>query len=97
MLAHWARNADGQSRMLAAAMRGEVTAQYPGGDAQRAAEIEAGAARPARVILADARAAVSRVEDAWHRMPASAWARLADLAVTRAGRPWTLPRPHPWA
>jgi hypothetical protein len=50
VLAHWARNADGQSRMLAAAMRGVVTAQYPGGDAQRAAEVEAGAARPARVM-----------------------------------------------
>lgn len=75
MLAHWARNADGQSRMLAAAVRGEVAAQYPGGDAQRNADIEAGAARPARLILADADAAVGRVEDAWRRMPADAWGR----------------------
>ncbi len=84
VLAHWARNADGQSRMLAAAMRGEITAQYPGGDSQRAAEIEAGAAWPARVILEDARAAIGRVEDAWHRMPASAWDRpTAARAGTR--------------
>ncbi len=46
VLAHWARNADGQTRMLLAAVRGEVAAQYPGGDAQREADIEAGAARP---------------------------------------------------
>jgi maleylpyruvate isomerase len=55
VLTHWARNADGQSRMLAAAMHGEIAAQYPGGDAQRESDIEAGAARPARLILSDVR------------------------------------------
>jgi maleylpyruvate isomerase len=75
VLAHWARNADGQTRMLLAAMRGETAAQYPGGDAQREADIETGAARPARLILQDARAAVDRVEDAWRRMPPAAWSR----------------------
>jgi len=45
VLAHWARNADGQTRMLQAAMSGEVAAQYPGGDAERAADIEIGADR----------------------------------------------------
>jgi maleylpyruvate isomerase len=75
VLAHWARNADGQTRMLTAAMRGEIAAQYPGGDAQRAADIETGAARPARLILDDVRAAVDRVEDTWRRMPPEAWSR----------------------
>jgi maleylpyruvate isomerase len=75
VLTHWARNADGQTRMLEAAMHGQVAAQYPGGSAQRAADIEAGAARPGRLILQDARAAVDRVEDAWRRMPPDAWAR----------------------
>jgi maleylpyruvate isomerase len=75
VLAHWARNADGQTRMLQAAMRGEVAAQYPGGDAQRAADIETAAARPAPVILQDVRAALDRVEDAWRRMPPEAWSR----------------------
>jgi maleylpyruvate isomerase len=75
VLVHWARNADGQSRMLTAAIRGEVATQYPGGDAQRDADIEAGAARPAGLILDDAEAAVRRVEDAWRRMPADAWGR----------------------
>lgn len=75
VLAHWARNADGQARMLQAAIRGEVAPQYPGGDARRAADIETGAARPARLILDDARAAVDRVEDIWRRMPPEAWPR----------------------
>jgi maleylpyruvate isomerase len=75
VLAHWARNADGQTRMLLAAMRGEVAAQYPGGDAQREADIETGAARPARLILQDTRAAIDRVEAAWRRMPPAAWSR----------------------
>ena len=73
VLAHWARNADGQTRMLQAAMRGEVVGQYPGGDPQREADIEAGAARPAPVLLQDVRAALDRVEDAWRRMPPEAW------------------------
>jgi maleylpyruvate isomerase len=75
VLAHWAGNADGQTRMLQAAMRGEVAAQYPGGDAQRAADIETGAARPVPLILQDVRAAIDRVEDAWRRMPPEAWSQ----------------------
>jgi maleylpyruvate isomerase len=75
VLAHWARNADGQTRMLQAAMHGEVATQYPGGDAQRTADIETGAARPAPLILQDVRAAIDRVEDAWRRMPLEAWSR----------------------
>jgi maleylpyruvate isomerase len=85
VLTHWARNADGQSRMLAAAMRSEVATQYPGGDAQRDREIEAGATRPARLILDDARTAAGRLEDVWRGMPAEAWSR---LTAARAG-----PRP----
>jgi len=73
VLAHWARNADGQTRMLQAAMRGEIAAQYPGGDAQRTSDIDSGAARPAALILRDVRSAIDRVEDAWRRMPPEAW------------------------
>ena len=81
VLAHWARNADGQVRMLEAAMRGEVAAQYPGGDAQRAADIESGAARPAPLILQVLLAAIDRVEDAWRKMPTEAWSRLTGARV----------------
>ena len=105
-------------------MRGEIADQYPGGDAQREADIEAGAARPARLILRDARAAVDRIEDTWRRMPpASAAATTsgaavvvrgtaaavlcwltgrpvpapADLAASRRGQSWPLPRLRPWS
>lgn len=84
VLAHWALNAEGQTRMLLAAKRGEVAAQYPGGDGQRDADIETGAARPARLILDDAHAANNRVEDTWHRMPPDGWSRpTAARAGTR--------------
>jgi maleylpyruvate isomerase len=85
VLTHWARNADGQSRMLLAAIRGEVAEQYPGGDARRASDIEAGAGRPARLVLADARAAVDRVERVWRRMTPEAW--LAPTAARAGQRP----------
>lgn len=68
VLTHWARNADGQSRMLLAAMRSEVATQYPGGDVRRDRDIEAGAARPARLIVEDARAAAGRLQDVWRHM-----------------------------
>jgi uncharacterized protein (TIGR03083 family) len=35
VLTHWARNADGQCRMLAAAKQGVIAEQYPGGNTQR--------------------------------------------------------------
>jgi maleylpyruvate isomerase len=75
VLAHWAGNADGQTRMLLAASRDEIAAQYPGGDAGREADIETRAARPPRLIVQDALAAVDRVEDAWRRMSPEAWSR----------------------
>jgi maleylpyruvate isomerase len=88
VLTHWARNADGQSRMLAAAVHGEIAAQYPGGDAQRDSDIEAGAARPARLILSDVRTATGQIEDVWRRMPADAWSR--PTAARSGPRPaWT--------
>lgn len=83
VLTHWARNADGQHRMLAAAMRDEVADQYPGGETQRSAEIQDGCSRAADAILADARAAMERVEEMWHSMPTDAWSR---PTLARAGR-----------
>ncbi len=48
---------------------------------QRGADVEAGAARSARLILQDARAAVDQVEDAWRRMPPEAWTRSTGARV----------------
>ena len=88
MLTHWARNADGQSRMLLAAMHGEIAGQYPGGDAQRESDIQAGAARPADVILSDVRTAIGQIQDVWRQMPADAWSR--PTAARTGPRPaWT--------
>jgi maleylpyruvate isomerase len=88
VLTHWARNADGQSRMLLAAMHGEIAAQYPGGDAQRESDIQAGAGRPAQVILSDVRAAIDQIQDVWRRMPADSWSR--PTAARTGPRPaWT--------
>ena len=78
VLAHLARNADSHERMLLAAARGEVAAQYPGGRDQRAGEIEAGAGRPAAELVADVRATNAAVEAAWAAMPEDGWLGTGD-------------------
>lgn len=84
VLTHLARNADSHVRILDAATRGEMVEQYAGGYAQRAADIEAGAARPADELVADVQATALALEDRWRSMPPEAWSG-AGLA---AGRPW---------
>jgi maleylpyruvate isomerase len=74
VLTHLARNADSHVRMLEAAARGDVVDQYPGGDDERAADIQAGAARPASVLAADVRQAAMRLEAKWAATPAGVWA-----------------------
>jgi maleylpyruvate isomerase len=73
VLSHLARNADSHVSMLAAAGRGEVGAQYPGGGQQRAGDIEAGAGRPAAQVVADVIDSTQRLQDAWSAMSATAW------------------------
>jgi maleylpyruvate isomerase len=55
VVTHVARNASSNAAMVAAALRGEERAQYPGGPEQRVAEIEAGRGRTASAVLADLR------------------------------------------
>jgi maleylpyruvate isomerase len=76
VLTHLARNADGQRRMVEGVLRDEVRDQYPGGDAQRAADIEAGAGRPVAALLADVDASEQALVDAWAQVPDDAWGRL---------------------
>ncbi|HEV3226660.1 MAG TPA: maleylpyruvate isomerase N-terminal domain-containing protein [Acidimicrobiales bacterium] len=73
VLSHVARNADSHRRRTEAARRGEVVDQYPGGFEGRAAEIEAGAARPAAELVADVRDSAALMTDAWHAVPDDAW------------------------
>jgi maleylpyruvate isomerase len=62
VLAHLARSADGISRTLAGALRGERVPRYPGGSAGRAADIEAGSTRGFAELTADVRESADRLD-----------------------------------
>ncbi len=74
VLTHLARNAESHTRMLRAAQDSRVVPQYPGGAEQRAADIEAGAARPAARVCADVRDTATELERTWSAMTPTAWA-----------------------
>lgn len=73
VLTHLARNADSHVRMLRAAMAGEVVTQYERGREQRAADIEAGAARPAAELVDDVAASAAALDTIWAGMTPQAW------------------------
>jgi maleylpyruvate isomerase len=62
VLAHIARNADGISRTLSGALRGERVPRYPGGTASRAADIEAGSTRGFAELAADVQESADRLD-----------------------------------
>ena len=68
VLTHLARNADSHVRLIDGAARGEVWDQYVGGIEGRAAEIEAGAARPAAELVDDVRTSGAALEARWARV-----------------------------
>ncbi len=74
VLAHLARNADSLRGMMEAAEAGGVASQYPGGAAQRAADIEAGASRPLDEQVGDLRKAIYQLEATWVGLTATGWA-----------------------
>lgn len=73
VLTHVARNADSHIRRTGAALKGEVVDQYPGGEATRAAEIEAGADRTAEQLVDDVRRTATVLDEAWQRLAPEAW------------------------
>ena len=75
VLAHLVGNADSHMHLLAAARRGEVADQYPGGPAQRQGDIEARAALPVADLLAALDTACRGLEDAWAATPPEVWRR----------------------
>ncbi len=77
VLTHVARNADSHRRRADAAIEGRVVDQYRGGFAGRAAEIDAGARRPAAVLVEDVLESADALESAWDRVPASAWEQIS--------------------
>src|SRR5262249_41626113 len=89
------RNADSHVRRLEGCARDEVVDQYPGGFEGRAAEIEAGASRPATEIIADVHATIDAFDAACAAMPADAWDRWSRgvggtmrTAAELVGRRW---------
>jgi maleylpyruvate isomerase len=75
VLAHLARNADGQARMLEGARVGEIRDQYPGGDQARDDDIGKGAKRPAAEIVRDLTVAQAGLEQLWRVLDEDAWHR----------------------
>jgi maleylpyruvate isomerase len=72
VLTHVARNADGMTNLLTWARTGVKTPQYASLE-QRAADIEAGAARPIAEHVADLEATAARFTEAAAAVPAEAW------------------------
>jgi maleylpyruvate isomerase len=81
VLNHLARNADAMVRTLSGTLRGEKIPMYDSEDA-RAADIEAGANRPATDLTADVIESAGRLEQIWSRLDDADW---QHDAVTREG------------
>ena len=75
VLTHLARNAEGSTRLLTWARTGVPGYEYESAEA-RAAEIEAGAGRPAEVLIEDVRQTAAALEQAAAGMPPQAWRRV---------------------
>lgn len=73
VLTHVARNADGHTRRLEGALRGEDVPRYPGGSARRDRDIEEGSRRPAAELLADVTESAKRLEEAWDSSAQAGW------------------------
>jgi maleylpyruvate isomerase len=75
VVTHLARNADGFRGMADAAARGERGVQYPGGAAQRTADIAQGRDVNAAALGTDLRRSCDALMDVWARLPDDAWCR----------------------
>ena len=75
VMTHLARNAEAMVRRVEAATRGEVIDQYAGGVEGRALEIEAGAGRPARELIADVLFWSQQLDGTFDLLPDDCWGR----------------------
>jgi maleylpyruvate isomerase len=80
VLTHVARNADGHVLRLEGALRGEDVPRYPGGSAQRDADIEEGAARTAEELLDDVTSSAVRLQETWRKCEQAGWPNAHLLA-----------------
>lgn len=83
LLTHLARNADALGNLTHWAATGVETAMYPGGPEQRLGDIEAGAARPADVIVRDVSDSADRLARRLAGLPDAAWSRVVRTAQGR--------------
>jgi maleylpyruvate isomerase len=74
-MTHLARNAEAMVRRVEAATRREMIDQYVGGPEGRAFEIEAGAGRPARELVADILVWSQRLDGCFELLPDECWGR----------------------
>ena len=73
VLTHLASNADAHTRRLEGALIGNDVPKYLGGETQRVAEIENGAARPAAKIISELIASQNRLAAAMDECSAQRW------------------------
>jgi maleylpyruvate isomerase len=73
VLTHIARNADGHVLRLEGTLRGEDVPRYPGGSAQRDADIEEGSGRSAEELLDDVTSSAVRLQETWRRCEDAGW------------------------
>lgn len=85
VLTHLARNAEGGTRLVGWARTGVPSYEYESLDS-RAAAIEAGAARPAAVLIDDVRQTAVAFADAASGMPADAWRRVVRYTAGQEPR-----------
>ncbi|POM24928.1 mycothiol-dependent maleylpyruvate isomerase [Actinomadura rubteroloni] len=92
LLTHLARNADALGNLVEWATTGVETPMYPGGPAQRAADIESGVHREPRAILADFADSAVRLSARLDALPDEAWTRTVHTpqgdAMPAAVIPW---------
>lgn len=84
LLTHLARNADALINLTRWAETGTESPMYPGGPAQREADIDEGVPRPAEVIRRDVIESAGRLDRAIAALPAGAW---TSEIRTAQGRP----------
>jgi maleylpyruvate isomerase len=83
---HLARNADGLRNLAEGALANEERIMYPGGAEQRAADIEAGAARPAAELRDDLARAHAALVETWARLSDDEWER-SGSSLAAGSRP----------
>jgi maleylpyruvate isomerase len=88
VLTHIARNADGMLNLVTWAVTGEPTPMYPSFEA-RGEAIEAGAGRPAEVLVADVRDSAARLREGLEDLAAAGPEALDRLLVFGAPPPGT--------